>query len=158
MWLANTRVNLALLEYIDPNMLKAQTPGGGYSVAQHLAHITAACKYWAMKIGSEELKDLPNLFTGELEDLVALEDLDDFIVEYDLERIKKVMAKTYNGILDLAETAHTKGELPHYSIDAYLIHMMIHHGHHRGMIMLALKTSAYSLPDDSKMWGPLRGA
>lgn len=152
MWIANSRVNLALLEHISPNMLKAQTPGGGYTVAQHFAHITESSKYWAMKISSKELKDLPDLSTSDDEDL------ENYIVEYDLERIKNVIAKTDSRILELVEIAKDKGELPHFSIDAYLIHMMIHNAHHRGMIMLALKTSAYILPDDELIWGPLRGA
>lgn len=38
-WQANLKVNMALLNHLTPEMLEARTPGGGFSVAQHLAHI-----------------------------------------------------------------------------------------------------------------------
>lgn len=38
-WDANLEVNLVLLK-----MLKVRTPGGGYSVAQHLAHLVGTTK------------------------------------------------------------------------------------------------------------------
>ena len=49
------------------------------------------------------------------------------------------------------------GQPPHSSADAYLIHMMVHDAHHRGQILLAPKTSGYSLPNEDAMWGPWRG-
>lgn len=42
-----------------------------------------------MGISSEELEDLPDLFTGDIDNV------DEFKVEYDLERIKKVVDKNY---------------------------------------------------------------
>jgi len=44
------------------------------------------------------------------------------------------------------------GEPPHSSADAFLIHMMVHDAHRRGQVLLALKTSRYTLPDEDSMW------
>lgn len=39
-WDRNLKVNRALIHHLTAEMLAAQTPGGGYSVAQHLFHIS----------------------------------------------------------------------------------------------------------------------
>ena len=153
-WRDHTRVNGELLEHLEPEMLKAQTPGGGYSVAQHLAHLTASTKSWGTYFDKAHLGELPDLFEDGADD----DDTEAFIVETDLERVREVMSDTHRVVLEAAEKAQDKGDLPHTSLDAYLIHMMVHNAHHRGQIMLALKTSGYTLPGDDAIWGPWRGA
>ncbi|MEM6431914.1 MAG: DinB family protein [Deinococcota bacterium] len=34
------------------------------------------------------------------------------------------------------------------------MHMMVHDAHHRGQILLALKTSGHTLPDEGSFWMP----
>ena len=90
-WQANLRVNQMLLGHLTPEMLGARTPGGGYNVAQHLAHIVGVTKYRGAKFDSG-LETLPDLFT-------IREDLDEadakaFVPETDLARIKDVLAQT----------------------------------------------------------------
>ena len=144
-WQANTRVNRALLEHLIPDMVAAQTSGGGYTVAQHIAEIVATPKQWGTKLAKAKLEPLPNLY----------EDNDEaFIAETDLTRIREVARQTADAVLEAAETAEGKGDLPHTSLDAYLIHMMVHDAHHRGQVLLALKTSGFPLPSDDVMWGP----
>ena len=152
-WQVNSRVDDALLEHLTPEMLHAETPGGGYSVAQHLAHLTGSLNYWASHLDDEKLDSVDNLY--QLDD----EDEDVFIAETDLHRIRDVMLMTRKVALDVAEAApdNSKGTLPHTSTDAFLIHMMVHAAHHRGQIMLALKESGYPLPDVEPIWGPWRG-
>jgi uncharacterized damage-inducible protein DinB len=142
-WLANEKVNKVLLEHLTPDMLQAQTPGGGYTVAQHLAHMTRTKKYFGMKL-SEALKVLPDLHDKTTDK-----------VETNLAHIKDVMRLTSQRILETSEAANDKGNLPQTSIEAYLIHMMIHDGHHRGQILLALKTAGYPLPNEDLFWQPL---
>jgi uncharacterized damage-inducible protein DinB len=34
--------------------------------------------------------------------------------------------------------------------------MTMHDAHHRGQILLALKSEGFPLPDENKLWSPLR--
>ena len=147
-WQVNTRVNRTLLEHLTPEMVTAQTPGGGWTVAQHIAEIVATPKHFGVKFDEAKLGPLPDLYDEEAQGFVA---------ETELERIHGVAQQTADAVLKAAETAADKGDLPHTSIDAYLIHMMVHDAHHRGQILLALKTAGHILPDEDLMWGPWRG-
>jgi uncharacterized damage-inducible protein DinB len=147
-WQANHKVNVVLLEHLGPDMLEAKTPGGGYTVAQHLAHITGTVKYWGMSLDEKRLGGLADLYEP---------DADDFVAETDPARIREVMAQTHQTALEAADVAEGTGELPHSSVEAYLLHMMVHDAHHRGQILLALKTAGHPLPDEDLMWGPWRG-
>ncbi len=144
-WQVNTRINRTLLGHLTPEMVGAQTPGGGFTLAQHIVEIVGTPKYFGTRFAEAKLGPLPNLYE---------EKGDSFIAETDLERIRKVAQQTADAVLEAAETADNKGDLPHTSLDAYLIHMMVHDAHHRGQILLTLKTSGFSLPGDDVMWGP----
>lgn len=144
-WQANDQVNEVLLEHLTPEMLAAKTPGGGYTVAQQLAHMTGTKKFWGMKL-SDTLQQLPNLFD---------ETKKEFIAETNLAHIKEVMRQTSKKILETAESAKDKGDLTHPSVEMFLIHMMLHDAHHRGQILLALKTSGKALPNEDMFWNPL---
>jgi uncharacterized damage-inducible protein DinB len=142
-WQANDQVNEVLLEHLTPEMLNAQTPGGGYTVARHLAHMTGTKKFFGVKL-SETLRTLPDLHDKTTD-----------VVETNLAQIKDVMKQTSNKILETSETTDGKGNLPQLSTEAFLIHMMIHDGHHRGQILLALKTAGHPLPNEDTFWQPL---
>jgi uncharacterized damage-inducible protein DinB len=143
-WEANNKVNKVLLEHLTPNMLNAQTPGGGYTVARHIAHMTKTKVYFGSKL-NESLRQLPSLYINEKE----------LIPETNLAQIKDVTRLTSHKILETAENAKDKGNLPQTSIEGYLIHMMIHDGHHRGQILLALKSAGHPLPNEDLFWQPL---
>lgn len=147
-WRANGRVNGVLLEHLTPGMLGAQTPGGGYTVAQHLAHITWVVKDWGCQLDEARLERLPDLYD---------KNAATFIAETDLTRIREVMTQTQETALEAAGAADTMADLPHPSLEAYLVHMMVHDAHHRGQILLALKTAGHLLPDEDALWGPWRG-
>ena len=147
-WQANGKVNNALLMHLTPEMVAAQTPGGEWTVAHHIAEFVSTPKHFGVRFDEAGLGSLPNLY----------EDNDEtFIAETDLTRIREVAQQTADAVLQAAEAAEDKGDLPHSSLDAYLIHMMVHDAHHRGQIMLALKTAGHPLPDDARMWGPWKG-
>jgi len=143
-WHINEGMNKVLLEYLTPEMLTVQAPSKDWSVAGYLAHLAASKKWWGTHLDELGVGSLPDLFeetTGKT------------IAEKDLARIKDVFEQTSQAILETVERAANKGKLPYPSIDVYLIHQMIHDGHHRGQILLALKTAGYTPPDDDDFWG-----
>jgi uncharacterized damage-inducible protein DinB len=143
-WEANDKVNKVLLEHLTPDMLQAQTPGGGYTVARHIAHMTKTKVYFGSKL-NESLRQLPSLYNNEKE----------LTPETNLAQIKDVMRQTSQKILEASENTDGKGDLPQTSTEGFLIHMMIHDGHHRGQILLALKTAGHPLPNEDLFWQPL---
>jgi uncharacterized damage-inducible protein DinB len=149
-WVANNAVNNELLASLTPTMLEAITLGGGYSVAQHLAHMTECIKSWGMELEASRLKDLPDLYSN-YDPSTGM-----FDAETNLERIKLVMTQTRDAALQTAELATSTGNLPHDSAGAFLLHMLVHEAHHRGQILIALKTAGHKLPDEEGMWLPWR--
>ena len=152
-WTSNQSVNDVLLDHLsDPRMMNAKTPGGGYTIAQHLAHMTECVKGWASEF-DPSVSSLPDLYSNWREDAPQ-----DFDAETDIGRVRDAMAQTHRAVWAAAEVATSTGSLPHASIPQYLIHMLIHDAHHRGQILLALKTNGFALPDDGALWAPLRDA
>jgi uncharacterized damage-inducible protein DinB len=149
-WNANAAINDVLLHHLTPAMLGATTPGGGYTVAQHLAHMVECLKGWTSELEASAVKELPDLYsnydpaTGR------------FDAEQNLERIQSVMKQTRDTVLTTALNAKDRGNLPHATVGKFLIHMMTHDAHHRGQILLALKTNGHALPDEESMWLPWR--
>jgi len=125
-----------------------RSPGGGFTVAQHVAHMVAVTKFWGSLIDAERLEPLPDL---------ADDDGDSFVAEQDLGRIRAVLERTAAAARAASE-AHPEGasESPHADADSYLVHMLVHDAHHRGQILLALKTSGHPLPDEEALWAPWR--
>ncbi len=149
-WNTNNAVNAVLLEHLTPDMLNAITPGGGYTVAQHLAHMVECTKGWGMQLETENLEKLPDLYSNYDTDTGM------FDAEMNLEQIKSVMTQTKSLVLETAKNAVSKGNLPHSSPAQFLMHMAMHDAHHRGQILLALKTNGFALPDENSFWLPLR--
>lgn len=143
-WHINEGMNKILLEYLTPDMLVVQTPSKDWSVAGYLVHLAASKKWWGSHLAEEQVDGLPNLYdetTGKT------------VTEKNLARIKDVFEQTSKTILETAERAENKGKLPYPSIDVYLIHQMVHDAHHRGQILLALRTVGYELLSDDEFWG-----
>lgn len=157
-WRANARVNNVLLTHLTPEMLGAQTPGGGYMVARHVAHMINTVQYWGSLRDKVRLEALPSPIREYDEASGKVE------VETDLARLADIKRQTETTVLDVAEAEPDGAELlpgewesPHATPDTYLIHMMVHDAHHRGQILLALKTNGFPLPDEDAVWGPWRG-
>ena len=143
-WHINDAMNKTLLEHLTPDMLTVQTPDENWSVAGYLAHLAGSKKWWASHLNKEDVASLPDLYQ---------ETEGTFVVEKDIEKIEAVFAETSRTLLETAERADNKGALPYASIDLYLIHMMIHDAHHRGQILLALRTAGHAPPDEDIFWG-----
>lgn len=152
-WLQNIRINDNLLAQLTQDMMSARSPGGGMTVAEHLAHTTGTTNYWASLLNDDGLRRTPRLFDleGEGDDM-------EFIAYTDLELFRERMGETRRAVLEAAEAAPAgeTGEAPHTSADALLIHMMAHDSHHRGQLLLALKTEGFDLPSEESLWLPWR--
>ncbi len=144
-WQINTKINKAVFDHLSDEMINAPTPGNGFTVAEHVLEILHTPKHFGLKFDEAQLGALPNLYEVKGKDYIA---------ETNLGRIREVAAQTADTVLKAAEAASSKGELPHTSIDTYLIHMMAHDAHHRGQLFLALKTNGFPLPNDDLVWGP----
>lgn len=147
-WKINESVNTVLLEHLSPDMLYLQTPGGGRNVLQQLAHMTEARKFWGTRL-DKSIGELPDL------DVIGR---DDSGAETRLDRIKEVMKETSRKLLESADHADSKGDLPFSSVEVFLIYIVSHDAHHRGQLSLALKTAGFSLPDEGALWGLWREA
>jgi uncharacterized damage-inducible protein DinB len=143
-WHINEGMNKILLEYLTPEMLEVQTPSKDWSVAGYLSHLAVSKKWWGSHLGEDQVANLPNLYQETAGNIVA---------EKNLARIKDVFEQTSKTILEIAENATDKGKLPYPSIDVYLIQQMIHDGHHRGQILLLLKSAGFTPPNDDDFWG-----
>jgi uncharacterized damage-inducible protein DinB len=143
-WHINDGMNNVLLKHLTPEMLTVQTPDKKWSVAGYLAHLTGSKKWWGTHVNKQEVDKLPDLFvkTGE-----------NYVVEKDLGKIKEVFEQTSKMLLETAERAENKGTLPYASIDLYLIHMITHDAHHRGQILLVLRSAGHAVPDEDEFWG-----
>lgn len=143
-WQINTGMNKILLEYLTAEMLALRMPNNDWSVAGYLAHLVAGKKWWLTHLNKEAAGYLPDLHE---------ETAGKMVVETDLARIKGVFEQTSKVILESAEKASDKGKLPYPSIDVYLIQDMIHDGHHRGQILLLLRSAGHTPPTDDDFWG-----
>jgi uncharacterized damage-inducible protein DinB len=149
-WKANDEINAVLLAHLTSAMLEARTPGAGYTVAQHLAHMVECTKGWGMELEPSRLKDVPDLYSN-YDPNTGM-----FDAEMNLERIQTVMTQTRDALLETAQSATGTGNLPHATVGKFLVHMLAHDAHHRGQILLALKTNGHALPDDAALWLPWR--
>ncbi|BDP42985.1 damage-inducible protein DinB [Deinococcus aetherius] len=134
---ANRRVNDVLCAHPTPEMMRAQTPGGG------MTHMAGVTRGWLSQLDEGTAAPLPILHDDTREDA--------FVTQEDPARAVWGMA------LETAITAGGTGNLSHPSTAQFVTHMLIHDAHHRGQILLALKVNGFPLPDEDAMWGTLRG-
>lgn len=143
-WQISEGMNKVLLEYLTPEMLTVRTPSEDWSVAGYLAHLAASKKWWGTYLDEEQVGRLPDLYDETTGKIVS---------ETNLARIKDVFKQTSKTILETVERADTKGKSPYSSIDVYLIHQTVHDAHHRGQILLTLRTAGYTPPNNNDFWG-----
>lgn len=149
LWHANDQVNHNLLQHLRQDMMSAQTPGGGMTVAEHLAELAGTTEFWVSRLAGEHLRDTPRLY-----DVVN----DEIIAYTDLELFRERLPISREAVFEAADAVPEgqTGEVPHLSADAVLQHMIVHDSHHRGQLLLALKTNGYPLPSEEAMWLPWR--
>ncbi|TDE86922.1 DinB family protein [Deinococcus sp. S9] len=146
---ANSRVNDVLCAHLTPEMMRARTPGGGMTVAQHLAHMAGVTQEWLSLLDEGAASPLPILYEGTL--------WDTFTAQEDPARAAEVLREVWAAAFETAANAGGTGKLSHPSPAQFLLHMLTHDAHHRGQVLLALKVNGFPLPDEEALWGPLRG-
>lgn len=132
-WAIHDRINLYLLDAIDPQSLGSHSASKGRSVGEQFAHVHNVRLMWLKSAAPELLKGLNKIENEQATD-------------------KKFLAKSLsdsgNAIGALLERSleaggKVKGFKPHAA--AFLGYLISHESHHRGQIALSLKQSGKPL-------------
>jgi len=132
-WDIHNRINLYLLDAIEPASLGNLSASKGRNVGEQFAHMHNVRLMWLKAAAPVQLKGLTKL---ERENAV------------DKKRLRKSLSDSSAAIRSLLEQslAHggkIKGFKPHAA--AFLGYLISHESHHRGQIALALKQSGATL-------------
>jgi len=132
-WAIHDRINLYLLDAIDPQSLGSHSASKGRSVGEQIAHLHNVRLMWLKSAAPELLKGLNKIESEQAND-------------------KKLLAKSLTdsgkaiGALleqSLAAGGKVKGFKPHAA--AFLGYLISHESHHRGQIALTLKQAGKPL-------------
>lgn len=132
-WEIHDRINLYLLDAVDPQSLGSHSASKGRSVGEQFAHVHNVRLMWLKSAAPELLKGLNKIEAEQAND-------------------KKLLAKSLTesgkaiGTLlaqSLEAGGKVKGFKPHAA--AFLGYLISHESHHRGQIALSLKQSGKPL-------------
>lgn len=132
-WTIHDRINLYLLEAVEPQSLSSHSASKGRSVGEQFAHVHNVRLMWLKSAAPELLKGLNKIENEQATD-------------------KKLLAKSLSesgkaiGALleqSLEAGGKVKGFKPHAA--AFLGYLISHESHHRGQIALSLKQSGKPL-------------
>ena len=136
-WSIHDRINLYLLESIEPAALASYSASKGRSVGEQFAHIHNVRLMWLKAAQPELLKKLSKIESPQARDKKLL---------------ARSLAESGRAIAALlsqsaAAGGQVKGFKPHVS--AFLGYLISHESHHRGQVMLSLKQAGH--PVDKKI-------
>lgn len=132
-WDIHNRINLYLLEPIEPEHLKAISASKGRSVGEQFAHIHNVRLMWLKQAAPELLNKLQKV---EKEDATNKQLLQQSIMDSGL-AINMLLTKS------IESGGKIKGFKPHAV--AFLGYLISHESHHRGQIALSLKQADHPL-------------
>jgi uncharacterized damage-inducible protein DinB len=132
-WTIHNRINLYLLEAVEPNSLELHSASKGRSVGEQFAHIHNVRLMWLKSARPDLLEGLVKIESSEANDK---------------KRLKESLAGSGKALAKLLEESLTgdqkvKGFKPHAS--AFLGYLISHESHHRGQIALSLKQAGKPL-------------
>lgn len=132
-WSIHDRINLYLLESIEPAALASYSTSKGRSVGEQFAHIHNVRLMWLKAAQPELLKKLKKIESPQAKDKKLL---------------ARSLADSGRAIAALlsqsaAAGGKVKGFKPHVS--AFLGYVISHESHHRGQIMLSLKQAGHAV-------------
>jgi uncharacterized damage-inducible protein DinB len=131
-WAIQNRINLYLLDAIADEALESRLGARGRSIGEQLAHINNVRLMW-LKEGAADL----------LEGLEKLEKGDDLTRR----RLASALAASGAAIERLLERGLESGKIrgfkPHPA--AFLGYLIAHEAHHRGQIILTLKSTGFTI-------------
>ena len=126
-WQIHDRINIYLLDAVEPGALVSLSASKGRTVGEQFAHIHNVRLMWLKSAAPDLLAGLTKI---EKEQAVDKKLLRKSLVDSG-EAIKKLLGQS------LDEGGKVKGFKPH--VTAFLAYLISHESHHRGQIILSLK-------------------
>jgi uncharacterized damage-inducible protein DinB len=132
-WQIHDRINLYVLDAVDPESLKSYSASKGRSVGEQFAHVHNVRLMWLKSAA-------PELLAG-LEKVEKEQANDKKLLRKSLTDSGKAIAELLTA--SLAAGGKVKGFKPHAT--AFLGYLISHESHHRGQIALTLKQAGKPL-------------
>jgi uncharacterized damage-inducible protein DinB len=132
-WQIHDRINLYLLDAIDPQSLSSHSASKGRSVGEQFAHVHNVRLMWLKSAAPELLEGLTKVESEQANDKKLL--------AKSLTASGKAIGTLLTQSLDAG--GKVKGFKPHAA--AFLGYLISHESHHRGQIALSLKQAGQPL-------------
>ena len=132
-WEINNRINLYLLDSIDPKSLSDVSASKGRTAGEQIAHVHNVRLMWLQSAAPDLLKDLKKIEKNDASSKALLKN--------SLTASGKAIAELIKKSLDTG--GKVRGFKPHAV--AFVGYLISHEAHHRGQLAVTLKQSGHPL-------------